>query len=360
MRFFYYSNPQTRGPEHDTRIIESTVDLALQADRSGFAAIALTEHHFTNYNTYGNAFMMGSYLAPQLTQAHIILAVTVPATQNPLELAERANLLDQLSKGRAIIGVGPGSSPVEFEGLGRDYEGRYGALDDALTIVEQAWGMQQDAEPLSYRTAADHGTVVGRVMPSPYGGKAKPRLARATLSDNGFRWAGERGLPVFFGRYPAGQVHEKLDIYSGAMRDAGYSEADVAEALRWSFAQKMIYVAESDEQAAADLLEPVRFYQSIIQRAFGSRTGHVGEGIDVRKALGAAAGEPEEFLRAAAIIGSPSSVIEQIEELADAGLPNLACWMYFGDMPMEKVQRSMDLFTDKVMPRFNVAAGASR
>jgi alkanesulfonate monooxygenase SsuD/methylene tetrahydromethanopterin reductase-like flavin-dependent oxidoreductase (luciferase family) len=353
MRFFLYNNAQSPGPEAGTRIIEALVEQALLADRSGFEGIALTEHHFDNYNTYGNAFMMAAYLAPQLTRATLLIALTVPATQNPIELAERANLLDQLAKGRAIIGVGPGSSPVEFTGLGRDHATRHAAMEEALEVAEQAWALKQDTEPLTYSTAYDHGEVTGRIMPGAYGGKPRPRLARGTLSDDGFRFAATRGWPVFFGRYPAPQIADKLALYRTTLEESGHSPEVIEEALRWSFVQKMVYVADTDEQALADLIEPVRFYQSLIGRAFPKPKGdHVGEGVDVRKALGAAAGDPREFLDAAAFYGSPETVAKKIEELTPTGLQNLACHMYFGDMPVAKVNRSMDLFINEVMPRF--------
>lgn len=190
-------------------------------------------------------------------------------------------------------------------------------------------------------------------MPAPDGGKQHPRLARGTLSDNGFHWTAERGWPVFFGRYPAPQIADKLALYRTALEESGHSPDVIDEALRWSFVQRMVYVADTDEQALADLIEPVRFYQSLIGRAFPKPKGdHVGESVDVRKALGAAAGDPREFLDAAAFYGSPDTVAKKIEELVPTGLQNLACHMYFGDMPLPKVNRSMELFIDEVMPRF--------
>ncbi|MFE4754968.1 LLM class flavin-dependent oxidoreductase [Streptomyces mirabilis] len=354
MRFFFYNNPQTPGPEADTRIIDAIVEQSIWADQAGFDAITLTEHHFDNYNTYSNAFMMAAFLAPQLTQATLMLAVTVPAAQHPIELAERANLLDQLTKGRAVIGVGPGSSPVEFAGLGRDHQTRHAAMDEALEIVHQAWALKQDTPPLKYSTRHDSGEVLGRVMPSPYGGKPTPRLARATLSDDGLSWAGRRGLPVFFGRFPAPVIGEKLDLYRRALEEAGHSADTLAESMRWSFVQKMVYVADSDEQALADLAEPIAFSQSLLGRAFGPPSGGpVAEGHDMRKAVGAAAGSLTEFLAASAFYGTPDTVASQIEELVPSGLQNLACWMYFGDMPLTKVNRSMELFINEVMPRFD-------
>jgi alkanesulfonate monooxygenase SsuD/methylene tetrahydromethanopterin reductase-like flavin-dependent oxidoreductase (luciferase family) len=121
--------------------------------------------------------------------------------------------------------------------------------------------LKQDTEPLAYTTAYDHGEVTGRIMPGPYGGKPHPRLARGPHSDDGFHWAAARGWPVFFGRYPAPTIADKLALYTGALEEHGHSPEAIAKALRWSFVQKMVYVADSDEQALTDLVEPIRFYE---------------------------------------------------------------------------------------------------
>ena len=52
MRFALYLNPQTRGPEHDAQVIDLVTGMSLEADRLGFTAVMLTEHHFTGYNTF--------------------------------------------------------------------------------------------------------------------------------------------------------------------------------------------------------------------------------------------------------------------------------------------------------------------
>src|SRR5882757_10871828 len=103
MRFSIYLNPQTRGPEEDVPIIETTVEQAVRATRAGVQGIALTEHHFSGYNTYGNNFMLASYLgavAPRSTT--FLLAVAVPTLHNPMRLAQSANLLDILLRGKLI------------------------------------------------------------------------------------------------------------------------------------------------------------------------------------------------------------------------------------------------------------------
>ena len=51
------------------------------------------------------------------------------------------------------------------------------------------------------------------------------------------------------------------------------------------------------------------------------------------------------------IFGGPQTCIEKLEQLGEeAGVNNLVCWMNFGGLPMEMMERSMRLFADEVMP----------
>src|SRR5262249_6633333 len=59
-------------------------------------------------------------------------------------------------------------------------------------------------------------------------------------------------------------------------------------------------------------------------------------------------------------VGSPETVRRRVGELQAAGVGELACWMSFGGLPVEKVRRSMELFAREVMPAFGAAGRAGR
>ena len=151
MRFSIYLNAQSPGPEHDLDVIDAITAQAVLADQSGFAGMCLTEHHFTGYNTYGNPFTFGAYLAPQLQNAHVVLSVAVPALWNPMNFAEAVNTLDLLTRGRCVIGVGTGGSPQEYKGLGRDPAQRGALMEEVIDIALEAMAKDEDDPELPYR-----------------------------------------------------------------------------------------------------------------------------------------------------------------------------------------------------------------
>ena len=182
MRFALYINPQTRGPDDDLKVIDAVTEQALEADERGYAAIYLTEHHFTGYNAFSDPFMFGAYLAPQIKQAWIGFSVAVPPLHHPLRFAEHCNILDNFTRGRAIIGVGVGGGPLEFAGYGRHPADKRELTDQVLDIALQAWAHQPGDPPLEIATSCFQGRLDGRSVPSSYR-KPHPQLARACVSD---------------------------------------------------------------------------------------------------------------------------------------------------------------------------------
>ena len=84
----------------------------------------------------------------------------------------------------------------------------------------------------------------------------------------------------------------------------------------------------------------------------------IGANRELKKALEtfwAGKSSPEDLLKSALIFGSPETVASKVAELQQAGVGELACWMNFGGLPVDKVRRSMRLFAEEVMPGFRHA-----
>ncbi|HZO37349.1 MAG TPA: LLM class flavin-dependent oxidoreductase [Solirubrobacteraceae bacterium] len=356
MRFYAYLNPQTRGPEEDAEIIESVYEQAIAADRAGFAGICLTDHHFSDYNTYGNPFMFGAALSRQLEQAWIILTVAVLPTYNPMRLAQEINLLDILTKGRSIVALGAGGSPLEFAGLGRDPATRAELFDQNLEIMLGAWAADVEADgPFAYETAHEHGVLLGRIMPGPYR-KPHPMLARGVVSDGSMLATARRGWPIFFGRTNVEQTATRLGLYRAELEASGHSQEVIDECLRWTATQKTVYLAETDELAMEQAREPLANLGRLSKRAFQAVQPNdavkASSEEETKALLGISANDREAFIEGATIIGSPETVTARIQEYADAGVENLALHFTWGYNDLDRVKRSFELFTDEVMPRF--------
>ncbi|OUS79653.1 LLM class flavin-dependent oxidoreductase [Rhodococcus sp. NCIMB 12038] len=350
MKFGLYLNPQTDGPGTDRAILESVTSAAIMADRAGFDAIWLTEHHFTNYNTYGDPFVFGASLAPQLKQAWVVLTVATLALHNPIRFAEQANLLDQLLKGRFIAGYGAGGSGPEFAGFARPVDTRHETMHEVLEIAERAWELEQGEPGFEYRTPFEAGYVTGRIMPSSHRAP-RPMLGRGTLSDEGIIETARAGHVLFMGRLRAEQAEEQLRTYENALRAAKFPEAHVDLCLRHSGPVRMLFVADSDDEAYELVQDAIDGYLEHIQAASPADRRE-------REVIGKAPvfRERADLLDRAIIWGGPDKVAAELEKFRSAGLQRFTAWFHWGRMSPERAERSLSTFIDKVLPRFDEPA----
>ncbi len=142
MRFSAYMSPRSRTTDDQRPLLQAITDQALQADEHGFDAVFLTEHHMSTHNPFQNSLLFGSYLAPQFQQAYVGLSVANIAVHQPVRFVESCNLLDQLTRGRTVIGVGTGLVPGEFLAFGRDPATRAPLFDATLEVLLRIWDFQ--------------------------------------------------------------------------------------------------------------------------------------------------------------------------------------------------------------------------
>ncbi len=262
LKFSTFQTPISPGPEHDTRIIGNVIDAAKKLDAGGFGAFYLAEHHFTGYSTYGNNFMLGSYLAAATEQIHVGFLVSVVPLHHPFRLAEQANLLDQLTQGRFVFGVGSGGIPFEGLGFGQEPDGEHPArMNELMEIVSRAWAHTPEDAPLEFKTDRYEGTLYERIMPAAYtpGG---PVIKRACQSEGGIRYAAQQGwaahiFPAFVGGNPWDNTVKWWDMYRQVLDDAGHDDATIERCLSWTSAQTVVNIAESRAAAMATMSGPV-------------------------------------------------------------------------------------------------------
>ncbi|MBT2409920.1 LLM class flavin-dependent oxidoreductase [Streptomyces sp. ISL-12] len=102
----------------DSEVLARTVAVARGAEALGLDDVWLTEHHFLDSAVNPSALALAAYLLGRTERVHVGTAVTVLPLHSPVHTAEQAALLDQVSGGRFVLGVGRGVPGVEYEVLG--------------------------------------------------------------------------------------------------------------------------------------------------------------------------------------------------------------------------------------------------
>ena len=185
----------------DERVLQIAVDESLLAGELGFNPW-YTEHHFRG-PWHSNPMQFAAYVAPQLPD-HLFFGFGVLSLPyyHPVRLVESMNMLDQLTKGRTLFGLGSGFPGVEPAGLGLDeeYHGSGRAAEDTLEIMRRLWDFRRGDPEYSFETPTQRGKIRRRVVPAPYR-KRHPTVIRTARRDSSVIKAAQAGWPAFLGTF---------------------------------------------------------------------------------------------------------------------------------------------------------------
>ena len=129
-----FQNPQRQ--RTDRQVYADELKLADMAEPLGFESIWGVEHHFTDYTMCPDVIQFLSYMAGRTEHVQLGSMVVVLPWHDPMRVAEEVSMLDNISNGRAIFGIGRGLARVEFDGFGVDMgESRARFVESAEMIL---------------------------------------------------------------------------------------------------------------------------------------------------------------------------------------------------------------------------------
>ena len=116
----------------DRNVYRNELRLGDLAEPLGFESLWGVEHHFTEYTMCPDVLQYLSYFAGRTEKIQLGSMVVVLPWHDPMRVAEQVAVLDHLSDGRFVLGIGRGLGRVEFEGFGVEQE------DSRAIFVESA------------------------------------------------------------------------------------------------------------------------------------------------------------------------------------------------------------------------------
>ena len=343
MRFGSFVFPVSHEPEKDSAVIDSTLDEILLAEEIGMHSVWLTEHHFDGAAAHADPLVLGAAVAARTERLKIGFAVVELAFHHPVRLAVQTALLDNLSHGRLIVGTGRGSAYNHYEylGFGITMEDGFARLDEAEQLMVASW----TGESLQHRGA--HWNVeFPRLRPRPYQ-QPHPPLIRACISEESTVKMAEIGRPVMIGIQALAALQSRLERYRATMLDSGFTEEQTEATLDQCWASRDLFVADSYDEAL-----------EIAATGFERERTHFRRARELYNPGGFPPPDPNrpvpagEVLEHSFILGTPSQVAEQVAVMRDIGVRNLMLKLNTGEMDTHRVQKSMRLFGEKVMPHF--------
>jgi alkanesulfonate monooxygenase SsuD/methylene tetrahydromethanopterin reductase-like flavin-dependent oxidoreductase (luciferase family) len=122
----------------DADVIQNEMRLAEQIEGLGFDKYWAAEHHFTDYSFSPDNLQWLSWLAGRTTTLKLCTGAVIVPWNNPLRVVEKFMMLDHMSKGRAVLGLGRGLSRHEYTHFGLDMNDARARFDEGATMILDA------------------------------------------------------------------------------------------------------------------------------------------------------------------------------------------------------------------------------
>ncbi len=339
MRFGVFLAPFHAVGQNPTLALERDLDLLVHLDRLGFDEAWIGEHHSGGVETIASPEVFIATAAERTRHLRLGSGVNSLPYHHPLLLADRFVLLDHLTRGRAMLGCGPGQLTSDAHMLGIPPDTQRARMDEALDVIVRLVRGETVTAKTEWFEIND-----ARLQLAPYSQEGIEMAVAASISPAGPRAAGKHGLGLISIGATTEMGFDILAAHWDVMEERAAEFGQHADRSRWRLVGPM-HLAETKEQAQRDvefgILDFARYFRHVLPAS------PVGDGDDVPTILQDC--DNSGF----AIIGTPDDAIRQIERLvAQSG--GFGTFLVFGHEWADPAatRKSYELFARHVMPHF--------
>ena len=332
----------------DLEVYQNELKLADLAEPLGFDSIWGVEHHFTDYTMCPDVLQFLSYMAGRTERVQLGSMVVVLPWHDPMRIAEQFSVLDHLSGGRAIIGVGRGLGRVEFEGFRLD-------MSESRTRFAESAKMLVDA--LEDGVAEFDGELIKQpkvdIRPKPYKSFHGRTYAAAVSPESSLALA-QLGLGILIiPQKPWSEVENELKAYRRIFQEVNGTPAPPPIVVGFTFCH------EDEDRAKEMASEYVGNYWDSIMDHYEFRSDHLKgtKGYDyygkfTEKIEQYGTQDVKDFFLDLQVWGTPDQCYDKIMSTRGrVGSDSFLAAFSFGAMPYDEVEKSMRLFAKEVLPR---------
>lgn len=309
---------------------EETIQECERAESLGFDSIWLGEHH-NNAFLYPAPLIGLAAIASRTQRVKLGTGVLLLPLYHPVAVAEEGAMVDMISNGRLILGVGAGYAPEEFAAFGLTTKQRGSRLEEGTALLRRLW-----TEEHVNHTGRHYEVTDVTLGPKPTQ-RPRPPIWFAAWAEPAIRRAARLGDAWLGG--PSARLDEVatcVRLFEQARHDANQAASPAEVALL-----RYVFVADSLEDAYAtagqaflDFFENTYFQwpHPVVKRPEGK--------IDIA-----------QLANDRIIMGTPEQCIQQIKRFRETlGLTHLICRISAPGIPREVARASLDRFAREVLP----------
>lgn len=316
------------------------LDQVCAAEAWGLDAVWLAEIHQQAARSVLSApLTVLSAVAARTTTLKLGTGVQVLPLTHPLRLAEETATVDQISRGRLLMGVGRSGNPRAYAAYGVPYTESRDRFYETLDVLKRAWTLPSFSFHGKY-----HHFDEARAVPRPYQ-SPHPPIRIAGASEDTFPVLGALGYPLFVAVRSGSLAGLAPDLaaYRAAYTAAGHPGKGEVH-LRLS-----LHIAETDADAKREAYDTMMAgYQKLTSQLEGSPNARRRAELETVRSL-----TYDDIMRDKVVIGAPDTVAARLSDLQDQlGIDGILAELNFGAiLPAEQMMRSLRLLCQDVRPR---------
>jgi limonene 1,2-monooxygenase len=328
-----------------TLALERDLQLIEHLDQLGFNEAWIGEHHSAGYEIIASPEVFIAAAAQRTRHIRLGTGVSSLPYHHPFMLADRLVLLDHLTRGRLMIGVGPGALPSDAFMMGIDPAKQRDMMEESLGAILL---LLEGKEPVTMET--DWFRLVGaRLQMRPFQRPYPEVAVAAQVSPAGPRAAGKFGCSLLsIGATSAAGGFDILGGHWDVMEERAAEFGTTVDRAKWRLVGP-VHIAETKEQAVADvafgLEQWVDYFQRVAALPLAPNTADFDTLVDALIGSGFA------------VIGTVDDAIAQIDRLrAQSGGFGTFLLMGHEWADTAATRRSYELFARYVAPQFQDAS----
>jgi limonene 1,2-monooxygenase len=337
LKFGVFIPPQNRVGLNPNLAIRRTVELIQELDRLGYDEAWVGEHHSGGSELIGSPELVLAAAGERTSSIRLGTGVISLPYHHPFQVAERMVLLDHLTRGRVMFGVGPGQLPTDAWMHGIDSTALRPRMEESLEVILRLLAGETVTHHASWFTLEE---AVLQLEPF----SDLEVCVVGTISPSGPKLAGRHGLGMLSlaATDPAG--NDRLPEHWSIMNEEADRHGQVMDRLRWRLMGPM-HIAETVEEAKHNCRYGLKWQFDYLSHISPSS-------IDVPEDTDSLADLLNETGRA--VIGTPDMAAAQIERLLERS-GGFGTYLFQGAdfADWEATLRSYRLFAEEVAPRFD-------
>jgi limonene 1,2-monooxygenase len=347
MRFGIFMAPfHARIGQNPTTALQRDVETIQLLDRLGYDEAWVGEHHSCGAELIASPEIFIGHAAAKTDHIKLGTGVLSLPYHNPLWVADRAILLDHLTRGRFMLGLGPGALPTDAAMIGIEPAEQRQALEEDTAVLIH---LLRSDEPISITTPR-YRLVDARCQLRPFTDPCFEVGIAAIASPSGPRVAGQHGVSLLsIGATLVGDL-DLLAMHWDVAEERAAEFGTTVSRDGWRLVGPM-HIAETKEQAMRDVEFGIEAWFDYLQHTAAAPQFHpLGDTLEERIAWVNESG--------VGVIGTPEDAINKIDELYKQSNGGFGCYLMMAHewARPDAVARHYELFAQHVMPVFQGSA----